>query len=43
MKYILYSIPYAIQHICYFIYNLKVLPYTFKQYIDDVDNYEYYD
>ena len=41
MKYLIYGIFYFIIKICYFIWNFKFDEYTYKEYVDDVESYEY--
>ena len=41
MKYIYYIIPYILLQLIYCIWHLKSDNYSFKKYIDDVENFEY--
>lgn len=41
MKYIVHGIFYLFIKICYFIWNFNFGEYTFKDYLDDVESYEY--
>jgi hypothetical protein len=41
MKYIIYYFIYCIIQLKYFIWNFKFDTYTFKQYIEDVETFEF--